>query len=99
MQRNRINFAFKGECHELGCDGNIDSLAKEDTCGVCKGDDSTCKTFRKRFYPRGRGYVRVAEIPASRNVVIKQLNVSFLIIFIDINSIQSHMHQMKCTWS
>ena len=33
----------------LGCDWVIDSEAKEDPCGVCHGDGSTCKTVKTEF--------------------------------------------------
>ncbi len=34
---------------KVGCDWGIDSSAKEDRCGVCHGDGSTCKTVTDKF--------------------------------------------------
>lgn len=34
---------------EVGCDFGIDSNAKEDGCGVCLGDGSTCETVKENF--------------------------------------------------
>lgn len=30
---------------KVGCDWVLDSLAQEDSCGVCNGDDSTCDLY------------------------------------------------------
>ncbi|GAB6022212.1 hypothetical protein CHUAL_006347 [Chamberlinius hualienensis] len=32
-----------GRCRKVGCDGRLDSRARLDRCGVCNGDDSSCK--------------------------------------------------------
>ncbi len=34
---------------EVGCDFGINSNAKEDSCGVCLGDGSTCETVKENF--------------------------------------------------
>lgn len=34
---------------QVGCDGKMNSSAKEDECGVCSGDGSQCKTVNGRF--------------------------------------------------
>ena len=33
----------------VGCDWVIDSAAKEDRCGMCHGDGSTCQTIKDEF--------------------------------------------------
>ena len=33
----------------IGCDFVIDSAAKEDLCGVCHGDGTTCTTIKAEF--------------------------------------------------
>ena len=33
----------------VGCDWVIDSAAKEDRCGMCHGDGSTCQTIQDEF--------------------------------------------------
>lgn len=33
----------------VGCDGQIASDRREDQCGVCGGDDSTCKIVKGNF--------------------------------------------------
>lgn len=34
---------------EVGCDFGINSNAKEDSCGVCLGDGSTCETVTENY--------------------------------------------------
>lgn len=31
---------------KVGCDGVVGSSKQEDKCGVCGGDNSSCKTFK-----------------------------------------------------
>ena len=33
----------------IGCDYVINSNAKEDHCGVCRGDGSTCETIKDQY--------------------------------------------------
>jgi len=50
---------YAGKCIPVGCDGKINSGAREDTCGVCKGDNSQC-TLRQDYFNnklnRGEGF-------------------------------------------
>ncbi|KAJ3666032.1 hypothetical protein Zmor_001489 [Zophobas morio] len=65
---------ISGVCKKVGCDGEIDSNAVEDICGVCNGDGTQCKVVEKVYNERGRDYVKVATIPVgSRNVLIEEL--------------------------
>ncbi|XP_063908814.1 A disintegrin and metalloproteinase with thrombospondin motifs 12-like isoform X3 [Zophobas morio] len=68
------NMCISGVCKKVGCDGEIDSNAVEDICGVCNGDGTQCKVVEKVYNERGRDYVKVATIPVgSRNVLIEEL--------------------------
>ena len=58
------NVCIGGTCMQVGCDGKVNSNKKRDDCWECGGNNSLCKKFSKRFYPRGSGYVTVASIPA-----------------------------------
>ncbi|XP_049638627.1 A disintegrin and metalloproteinase with thrombospondin motifs 17 [Suncus etruscus] len=43
-----------GRCQKIGCDGIIGSTAKEDRCGVCSGDGTSCRVVKRDFsHPRG----------------------------------------------
>ena len=60
----------------LGCDGVVGSLSKFDSCGVCRGDNSTCRLvsglFTKPHLPPG--YTHITTIPQGAC----SLNISFL---------------------
>ena len=44
----------------VGCDWVIDSAAKEDRCGMCHGDGSTCQTVKDEYNNKvGTGKTRV----------------------------------------
>ncbi|XP_006811547.1 A disintegrin and metalloproteinase with thrombospondin motifs 6-like [Saccoglossus kowalevskii] len=64
-----------GICMEVGCDYKIRSTAKEDRCGVCHGDGSTCKKVQAEFNkPSGLGYVEATVIPAgARNIRVEEV--------------------------
>uniref|UniRef100_A0A670Y9S1 ADAMTS like 3 n=1 Tax=Pseudonaja textilis TaxID=8673 RepID=A0A670Y9S1_PSETE len=41
-----LDMCISGICQAVGCDRQLGSLAKEDNCGVCSGDGSTCRLVR-----------------------------------------------------
>ncbi|XP_063044170.1 ADAMTS-like protein 3 isoform X2 [Engraulis encrasicolus] len=41
-----LDMCISGICQEVGCDRQLGSNAKEDNCGVCAGDGSTCRLVR-----------------------------------------------------
>lgn len=42
------DICINGICKQAGCDNVIDSNAKLDICGVCRGDNSTCQKITGR---------------------------------------------------
>ncbi|CAB4017112.1 A disintegrin and metallo ase with thrombospondin motifs 17-like, partial [Paramuricea clavata] len=68
------NLCVDGKCHRVGCDNKIGSDAKEDICGVCKGNGTTCRTIEGIFNQlSGSGYVEVAVIPVgARNIKVME---------------------------
>ncbi|XP_053514946.1 ADAMTS-like protein 3 isoform X3 [Artibeus jamaicensis] len=41
-----LDMCISGICQAVGCDRHLGSHAKEDNCGVCAGDGSTCRLVR-----------------------------------------------------
>ncbi|KAL2088974.1 hypothetical protein ACEWY4_015873 [Coilia grayii] len=41
-----FDMCISGICQDVGCDRQLGSNAKEDNCGVCAGDGSTCRLVR-----------------------------------------------------
>ncbi|TRY92706.1 hypothetical protein DNTS_032936, partial [Danionella cerebrum] len=46
-----LDMCISGVCQEVGCDRQLGSNAKEDNCGVCAGDGSTCRLVRGQALP------------------------------------------------
>ncbi|KAF7206779.1 A disintegrin and metalloproteinase with thrombospondin motifs 2-like, partial [Nothobranchius furzeri] len=65
----------RGECEHVGCDGQIASDKQEDRCGVCGGDDSTCRIIKGNFTRSTKkpGYLKILEIPkGARHLLIQE---------------------------
>ncbi|XP_062607950.1 LOW QUALITY PROTEIN: A disintegrin and metalloproteinase with thrombospondin motifs 3-like [Saccostrea cucullata] len=78
---DRSNICVDGKCIDVGCDGKMNSTAREDKCGVCEGDGSQCKTvkgrFHKKFVSGQTGYVDLLLLPkGARNIEIKELSTA-----------------------
>ncbi|XP_020032200.2 ADAMTS-like protein 3 [Castor canadensis] len=43
---NSLDMCLSGVCQAVGCDRQLGTRAKEDHCGVCTGDGSTCRLVR-----------------------------------------------------
>ncbi|KAL3992543.1 KRAB domain-containing zinc finger protein [Sarotherodon galilaeus] len=46
-----FDMCISGVCQEVGCDRQLASGAREDNCGVCGGDGSTCRLVRGQALP------------------------------------------------
>ncbi|XP_035895635.1 A disintegrin and metalloproteinase with thrombospondin motifs 9 isoform X4 [Anopheles stephensi] len=45
-----FDMCINGQCRKAGCDYVLNSDAKLDQCGVCKGDNSTCRAVNGLLY-------------------------------------------------
>ncbi|KAG2460176.1 ATS20 metalloproteinase, partial [Polypterus senegalus] len=62
---------------QAGCDHVLNSKARKDKCGVCGGDNSSCKTLAGTFNSAQYGYNIVVRIPAgATNIDIRQHSYS-----------------------
>ncbi|XP_035034405.1 A disintegrin and metalloproteinase with thrombospondin motifs 2 [Hippoglossus stenolepis] len=64
-----------GECEHVGCDGQIASDQQEDRCGVCGGDNSSCRIIKGNFTRSTKkpGYLKILEIPKeARHLLIQE---------------------------
>ncbi|XP_067348055.1 A disintegrin and metalloproteinase with thrombospondin motifs 2-like isoform X2 [Channa argus] len=65
----------RGECEHVGCDGQIASEQQDDRCGVCGGDNSSCKIIKGNFTrsTKKQGYLKILEIPkGARHLQIQE---------------------------
>uniref|UniRef100_A0A8C9WIA9 ADAM metallopeptidase with thrombospondin type 1 motif 18 n=1 Tax=Scleropages formosus TaxID=113540 RepID=A0A8C9WIA9_SCLFO len=68
-----------GICEPVGCDQVLGSKASLDACGVCKGDNSTCKFLKGHYLQQHHAneYYPVVTIPAgARSIHVHEMDVS-----------------------
>uniref|UniRef100_A0A8D0HE83 ADAM metallopeptidase with thrombospondin type 1 motif 16 n=1 Tax=Sphenodon punctatus TaxID=8508 RepID=A0A8D0HE83_SPHPU len=73
------NVCIDGICETIGCDHVLGSSALEDACGVCKGDNTSCRIYRGQYTKQHhtQHYYTVVTIPAgARSVRVYEMNVS-----------------------
>ncbi|ERE79919.1 ADAMTS-like protein 3 [Cricetulus griseus] len=58
-----LDMCISGICQAVGCDRQLGSSAKEDNCGVCAGDGSTCRLVR------GQAKIHLAPEKREENVI------------------------------
>ncbi|XP_046367017.1 A disintegrin and metalloproteinase with thrombospondin motifs 16-like isoform X2 [Haliotis rufescens] len=76
---NNDNICVTGACKRVGCDLVIGSAARNDICGVCEGDNSTCKLIQGQYtqQPRLNTYFPIAVLPKSaRHIRIREKKIS-----------------------
>ncbi|XP_044307994.1 A disintegrin and metalloproteinase with thrombospondin motifs 9 isoform X6 [Varanus komodoensis] len=71
------DICVQGLCRQAGCDHVLNSKARRDKCGVCGGDNSSCKTVAGTFNTVHYGYNTVIRIPAgATNIDVRQHSYS-----------------------
>uniref|UniRef100_A0A3P8Q569 ADAM metallopeptidase with thrombospondin type 1 motif, 16 n=1 Tax=Astatotilapia calliptera TaxID=8154 RepID=A0A3P8Q569_ASTCA len=73
------NVCIDGLCERVGCDRVLGSTAVPDACGVCKGDNSTCKIYKGQYTKQHftNQYYAVITVPAgARSIRVIELNSS-----------------------
>ncbi|XP_041850705.1 A disintegrin and metalloproteinase with thrombospondin motifs 18 isoform X3 [Melanotaenia boesemani] len=68
-----------GVCEGVGCDQILGSKASLDACGVCKGNNNTCKFFKGQYtlQHRANEYYSMVTVPAgARSIHIQEMEVS-----------------------
>ncbi|XP_013812745.2 ADAMTS-like protein 3 [Apteryx mantelli] len=79
-----LDMCISGICQAVGCDRQLGSNAKEDNCGICAGDGSTCRLVRGQakahFSPEKREETVIAVPHGSRSVRITLKGPAHLVI-------------------
>ncbi|XP_062442223.1 A disintegrin and metalloproteinase with thrombospondin motifs 18 isoform X3 [Rhea pennata] len=76
---NTYDVCIDGICEQVGCDHGLGSKAVLDACGVCKGDNSTCKFFKGQYLiqHKANDYYAVVTIPAgARSIQLHEMQIS-----------------------
>lgn len=85
-----------GTCHKVGCDDIIGSTAKIDLCGVCNGQEKSCRVVRSNFtvdaslmkygynrimtVPKGAFNINITELESSRNYLAMKTKSGYSIL-------------------
>ncbi|XP_011497655.1 PREDICTED: A disintegrin and metalloproteinase with thrombospondin motifs 9-like [Ceratosolen solmsi marchali] len=64
-----FHVCVNGHCKPAGCDHMLNSTAALDTCGVCRGDNSTCQRISGSYNSSEYGYTRITKIPAGSSYI------------------------------
>ncbi|XP_008832791.1 A disintegrin and metalloproteinase with thrombospondin motifs 16 [Nannospalax galili] len=73
------NVCVDGMCERVGCDNVLGSDAAEDSCGVCKGNNSDCTVHRGLYskHHHTNQYYHMVTIPSgARSIRIYETNIS-----------------------
>ncbi|XP_075065170.1 A disintegrin and metalloproteinase with thrombospondin motifs 20 [Mixophyes fleayi] len=71
------DLCVQGLCRQAGCDHVLNSKARKDKCGICGGDNSSCKTVAGTFNNAQYGYNIIVKIPAgATNIDVHQHSYS-----------------------
>ncbi|XP_067420282.1 A disintegrin and metalloproteinase with thrombospondin motifs 20 isoform X3 [Emydura macquarii macquarii] len=71
------DICVQGLCRQAGCDHVLNSKARRDKCGICGGDNSSCKTLAGTFNSAHYGYNVVVKIPmGATDIDIRQHSYS-----------------------
>ncbi|XP_050791962.1 A disintegrin and metalloproteinase with thrombospondin motifs 20 isoform X2 [Gopherus flavomarginatus] len=71
------DICVQGLCRQAGCDHVLNSKARRDKCGICGGDNSSCKTLAGTFSSAHYGYNIIVKIPmGATNIDIRQHSYS-----------------------
>uniref|UniRef100_F6XPL8 A disintegrin and metalloproteinase with thrombospondin motifs 18 n=1 Tax=Ornithorhynchus anatinus TaxID=9258 RepID=F6XPL8_ORNAN len=76
---NKYDVCIDGICEPVGCDHRLSSKAVVDACGVCKGDNSTCKFYKGLYLNQHKAneyYPVVIIPPGARSIEVRQQQIS-----------------------
>ncbi|XP_045082897.1 A disintegrin and metalloproteinase with thrombospondin motifs 2 [Coregonus clupeaformis] len=74
--KDSYSVCVRGDCEKVGCDSVVGSSQQEDKCGVCGGDNSSCKIIKGNFTrsAKKQGFLKVLEIPrGARHLLIQEI--------------------------
>ncbi|XP_060604229.1 A disintegrin and metalloproteinase with thrombospondin motifs 18-like isoform X2 [Ruditapes philippinarum] len=76
---DKKKICVQGECQPVGCDWVVGSTLHDDMCGVCDGDNSTCRLIRGEYLeqPKLNTYFPVTILPKlARSIRIREKSLS-----------------------
>ncbi|NXI51442.1 ATS13 metalloproteinase, partial [Chloroceryle aenea] len=68
--RGAFNLCVMGSCRAFGCDGQMDSKKRMDSCKVCGGDNTTCAKVSGSYTEgKAKEYVTFLSLPCNTTLV------------------------------
>ncbi|KAM3841814.1 A disintegrin and metalloproteinase with thrombospondin motifs 16 [Vipera latastei] len=89
------NVCIDGICEVVGCDHVLGSSAVEDACGVCKGDNSSCRMYKGQYtkqHTTNQYYILVTIPAGARSIHVYEMNVSNSYIAVRTSSKKYHLN-------
>ncbi|XP_051970716.1 A disintegrin and metalloproteinase with thrombospondin motifs 18-like [Xyrauchen texanus] len=89
-----------GICELVGCDQVLGSKATLDACGVCKGDNSTCKFYTGQYtlQHRANEYYPVVMVPAgARSISVQEMEISTS--YLAVHSLKRDTYYLTGDWT
>uniref|UniRef100_A0A8C7KUG0 ADAM metallopeptidase with thrombospondin type 1 motif, 2a n=1 Tax=Oncorhynchus kisutch TaxID=8019 RepID=A0A8C7KUG0_ONCKI len=77
--KDSYSICVRGDCEHVGCDNQIASDMQEDKCGICGGDNSSCKIIKGNFTRSAKkeGFLKILEIPqGARHLLIQEFKAT-----------------------
>uniref|UniRef100_A0A674B5B1 ADAM metallopeptidase with thrombospondin type 1 motif, 2a n=1 Tax=Salmo trutta TaxID=8032 RepID=A0A674B5B1_SALTR len=77
--KDSYSVCVRGDCEHVGCDNQIASDMQEDKCGICGGDNSSCKIIKGNFTRSAKkeGFLKILEIPrGARHLLIQEFKAT-----------------------
>ncbi|XP_029101621.1 A disintegrin and metalloproteinase with thrombospondin motifs 18 isoform X1 [Monodon monoceros] len=96
---HKNDVCIDGICEPVGCDHELGSKAVSDACGVCKGDNSTCKFYKGLYLNQHKAneyYPVVTVPPGARSIEVQELQISSS--YLAVRSL-SHKYYLTGGWS
>lgn len=75
---DKDSICIQGECVNVGCDRRLNSTLATDICGVCGGNNTSCKQIKgaKRQMPKqAKQYKKEGEIPSKERKYVKIIRI------------------------
>ncbi|XP_056317948.1 A disintegrin and metalloproteinase with thrombospondin motifs 18 [Danio aesculapii] len=96
----RGGVCIDGICEPVGCDQVLGSKATLDACGVCKGDNSTCKFYSGQYtlQHRANEYYPVVMVPAgARSIQVQEMEISNS--YLAVRSLKRGIYYLTGDWT
>ncbi|KAL0993853.1 hypothetical protein UPYG_G00114740 [Umbra pygmaea] len=91
--KDPYSVCVRGDCEHVGCDNQIASDMEEDKCGICGGDNSSCKIIKGNFTRSAKkeDVIKIIEIPkGARHLLIQEFKGTPHILAIK-NQVTGHL--------